>query len=93
MARMQYLGRQKTKLEKIQNPNPLDVTFSKSSDGFFKKTHEFSTVCGAEVDLIICFSPVGMVLNYGILNVVKLMEQFLRITLERVFPLLEHIES
>ncbi|KAK4493314.1 hypothetical protein RD792_017803 [Penstemon davidsonii] len=49
-------GRQKIIIEKIENANNLQVTFSKSRVGLLKKASELATLTGAEL-LVIFFSP------------------------------------
>ncbi|KAK4493442.1 hypothetical protein RD792_011531 [Penstemon davidsonii] len=51
-------GRQKINIEKIENENNLQVTFSKRRVGLFKKASELATLTGAEL-LVIFFSPSG----------------------------------
>ncbi|KAK4485279.1 hypothetical protein RD792_007911 [Penstemon davidsonii] len=51
-------GRQKINIEKIENENNLQVTFSKRRVGLFKKASELATLTGAEL-LVIFFSLSG----------------------------------
>ncbi|KAF5192234.1 Mads-box protein agl69 [Thalictrum thalictroides] len=51
-------GRQKIAMEKIEKPNSLHVTFSKRSNGIFKKATELATLCGAH-PFVLIFSPGG----------------------------------
>ncbi|KAK4360235.1 hypothetical protein RND71_019187 [Anisodus tanguticus] len=57
-------GRQKIAIEKIAKKKSLQVTFSKRRAGLFKKARELSTLCGAEVAVIV-ESPAGKVFSFG----------------------------
>ncbi|PIA65000.1 hypothetical protein AQUCO_00100458v1 [Aquilegia coerulea] len=51
-------GRKKIAIEKIMVPKSLHVTFSKRSNGIFKKATELATLCGAH-PFVLIFSPGG----------------------------------
>ncbi|XP_026419907.1 agamous-like MADS-box protein AGL61 [Papaver somniferum] len=52
------MGRQKIEIKRIEKEDARQVTFSKRRGGVFKKAHELSTLCGAEIAIIV-FSPAG----------------------------------
>ncbi|XP_065855051.1 agamous-like MADS-box protein AGL62 [Euphorbia lathyris] len=57
-------GRQKVEMVKMANENNLQVTFSKRRSGLFNKASELSTLCGAEIAVIV-FSPGKKVFSFG----------------------------
>ncbi|XP_061354609.1 agamous-like MADS-box protein AGL62 [Gastrolobium bilobum] len=69
-------GRRKVEMKKMMNESNLQVTFSKRRIGLFKKASELSTLCGAEVALII-FSPGDKVFSFGHPNVNALIHRYL----------------
>uniref|UniRef100_K9LW08 MADS11-like protein 2 n=1 Tax=Iris fulva TaxID=92176 RepID=K9LW08_9ASPA len=56
--------RERTQLSKIDNVTARQVTFSKRRGGIFKKAHELSILCDAEVGLVI-FSATGKLFEYA----------------------------
>lgn len=58
------MTRQKIEIKKIDNPTARQVTFSKRRRGLFKKAQELSTLCDAEVALIV-FSTTGKLFDYS----------------------------
>ncbi|WCJ43536.1 MADS-box transcription factor 16 [Euphorbia peplus] len=46
------MGRGKVMYKKIENPTSLQVTFSKRRSGIFKKAHELSVLCDAQISII-----------------------------------------
>ncbi|KAK9287436.1 hypothetical protein L1049_015857 [Liquidambar formosana] len=56
--------RKKIPIKKIVNTTARQVTFSKRRRGLFKKAHELSTLCDAEIALIV-FSAAGKVFDYA----------------------------
>ncbi|GFP86805.1 mads-box protein svp [Phtheirospermum japonicum] len=56
--------RQKIQIKKIDNLTARQVTFSKRRRGLFKKAHELSTLCDADVALIV-FSATGKLFDYS----------------------------
>lgn len=76
MTKKSSMGRQKIKIEKIQNKNHLQVTFSKRRSGLFKKASELSTLCGVEIAVIV-FSPAGKVFSFGHPNVELIIDRFI----------------
>ncbi|XP_024013315.1 agamous-like MADS-box protein AGL62 [Eutrema salsugineum] len=61
-------GRQKIEMVKIKNESNLQVTFSKRRSGLFKKASELSTLCGAEIAIIV-YSPGRKAFSFGHPNV------------------------
>ncbi|KAI3853483.1 hypothetical protein MKW92_026708 [Papaver armeniacum] len=57
-TRKPSMGRQKIEIKRIEKEDARQVTFSKRRGGVFKKAHELSTLCGAEIAIIV-FSPAG----------------------------------
>ncbi|KAL5075098.1 hypothetical protein RYX36_014082 [Vicia faba] len=49
-------GRQKIEIKKMRNESNLQVTFSRRHSGLFKKAIELSTLCDAQISLVV-FSP------------------------------------
>ncbi|KAI3959003.1 hypothetical protein MKX01_023679 [Papaver californicum] len=58
VARKPSMGRQKIEIKRIEKEDARQVTFSKRRGGVFKKAHELTTLCGAEIAIIV-FSPAG----------------------------------
>ncbi|XP_026396561.1 agamous-like MADS-box protein AGL61 [Papaver somniferum] len=58
VTRKPSIGRQKIEIKRIEKEDARQVTFSKRRGGVFKKAHELSTLCGAEIAIIV-FSPAG----------------------------------
>ncbi|GMP38902.1 hypothetical protein CsSME_00009973 [Camellia sinensis var. sinensis] len=56
--------RQRIQIKKIDNVTARQVTFSKRRRGLFKKAHELSTLCDAEIALIV-FSATGRLFEYA----------------------------
>ncbi|KAK6158552.1 hypothetical protein DH2020_005866 [Rehmannia glutinosa] len=56
MVGRQSRGRQRIPIQRIENQDDLYATFSKRRQGLYKKASELSTLCGADVGIII-FSP------------------------------------
>lgn len=75
MARKSSRGRQKIEMAKIQNPNSLQVTFSKRRSGLMKKAHELCTLTGAKIALIV-FSPANRVYSFGNPSVESIIQKF-----------------
>ncbi|CAN1836447.1 Agamous-like MADS-box protein AGL61 [Linum perenne] len=57
-------GRQKIEIKKVENDPHRHVTFSKRKNGLFKKATELSTLCGAQVAIIL-FSQQNKVFSCG----------------------------
>ncbi|XP_054810084.1 truncated transcription factor CAULIFLOWER A-like [Prosopis cineraria] len=58
------MGRGRVQLKRIENKINRQVTFSKRRNGLFKKAHEISVLCDAEVALIV-FSHKGKLFEYS----------------------------
>ncbi|KDP40987.1 hypothetical protein JCGZ_24986 [Jatropha curcas] len=58
------MTRQKIQIKKIDNKTARQVTFSKRRRGLFKKAYELSTLCDAEIALIV-FSGTGKLFEYA----------------------------
>ncbi|XP_057464559.1 MADS-box protein SVP-like isoform X1 [Actinidia eriantha] len=56
--------RQRIQIKKIDNVTARQVTFSKRRRGLFKKAQELSTLCDAEIALIV-FSATGRLFEYS----------------------------
>lgn len=61
-------GRQKVELKRIENGDARYVTFSKRKLSLFKKASELSTLCGAEIAVVV-FSPADRPYSIGLPNV------------------------
>ncbi|KAF7126513.1 hypothetical protein RHSIM_Rhsim11G0071300 [Rhododendron simsii] len=57
------MGRGKIEVKRIENNTSRQVTFSKRRAGLFKKTHELSVLCEAQIGLIV-FSTKGKLFEY-----------------------------
>ncbi|CAO2837613.1 unnamed protein product [Amaranthus hypochondriacus] len=69
------MGRRKIEMKKIENSSTRLVAFSKRRTGLFKKANEISTLCGAEVAIIV-FSPGGKAFSFGQPSVEKVLQQY-----------------
>ncbi|XVF67280.1 hypothetical protein PTKIN_Ptkin10aG0108100 [Pterospermum kingtungense] len=58
------MTRQKIQIKKIDNVAARQVTFSKRRRGLFKKAHELSTLCDADIALLV-FSATGKLFEYS----------------------------
>ncbi|XP_059448072.1 MADS-box protein JOINTLESS-like isoform X1 [Corylus avellana] len=58
------MTRRKIQIKKIDNTTARQVTFSKRRRGLFKKAMELSTLCDAEIALIV-FSSTGKLFHYA----------------------------
>ncbi|XP_021902582.1 agamous-like MADS-box protein AGL62, partial [Carica papaya] len=68
-------GRKKVEMVKMNNESNLQVTFSKRRAGLFKKASELSTLCGAEIAIIV-FSLGQKVFSFGHPCVEIVLERF-----------------
>ncbi|KAK4402177.1 Agamous-like MADS-box protein [Sesamum angolense] len=73
-------GRRKVDMVKIETETNLQVTFSKRRAGLFKKASELSTLCGAEIALLV-FSPGNKAHSFG----TPAWRQFLKGFLTKIF--------
>ncbi|CAA2989420.1 MADS-box SVP-like isoform X1 [Olea europaea subsp. europaea] len=69
--------RQKIQIKKIDNLTARQVTFSKRRRGVCKKAQELSTLCDAEVALIV-FSATGKLFHYSSSSMMQLIERHRR---------------
>ncbi|KAG2703897.1 hypothetical protein I3843_06G150400 [Carya illinoinensis] len=58
------MTRKKIQIKRIDNTTARQVTFSKRRRGLFKKALELSTLCDAEIGLIV-FSSTGKLFDYA----------------------------
>uniref|UniRef100_M1E017 Mads box protein n=2 Tax=Solanum tuberosum TaxID=4113 RepID=M1E017_SOLTU len=69
-------GRRRVEMARMQNQSNLQVTFSKRRDGVFKKATELSTLCGADV-VVVVFSPSNKPYSCGHPSVEFIINRFL----------------
>ncbi|CAN8269942.1 unnamed protein product [Cochlearia groenlandica] len=69
------MGRRKIKMEQVQDTNTKQVTFSKRRLGLFKKASELSTLCNAEVGIVV-FSPGNKPYSFGKPSFESIAERF-----------------
>ncbi|KAG6480534.1 hypothetical protein ZIOFF_057118 [Zingiber officinale] len=69
-------GRRKIEIKKIESEDARHVCFSKRKAGIFAKASDLSTLCGAEVAIVI-YSPVGNPYSFGSPSVEPLVDRFL----------------
>lgn len=74
-VRRKKMVRQKIEIKKIDNITARQVTFSKRRRGLFKKAHELSTLCDAEIALIV-FSATGKLFQYSSSSVSQVIERY-----------------
>ncbi|OWM63652.1 hypothetical protein CDL15_Pgr008195 [Punica granatum] len=58
------MTRKRTEIKKIDNLSARQVTFTKRRRGLIKKAHQLSTLCDAEIALII-FSSTGKLFEFS----------------------------
>ncbi|KAJ8768938.1 hypothetical protein K2173_023933 [Erythroxylum novogranatense] len=68
------MTRQKIQIKKIDSITARQVTFSKRRRGLFKKASELSTLCDAEIALIV-FSATGKLFEYSSSSVKQVIER------------------
>lgn len=66
--------RQKIQIRKIDNVASRQVTFSKRRRGLFKKATELSTLCDAEIALIV-FSSTGKLFQYSSSSMLQIIQR------------------
>ncbi|XP_004229572.1 agamous-like MADS-box protein AGL29 [Solanum lycopersicum] len=74
MRRPNY--RRRIQIVRIQNQTSRQATFSKRRFGLFKKASELSTLCGANVGIVV-YSPSNKVYSFGHPSVESIVERFL----------------
>lgn len=62
--RRRKMTRRKIQIKKIDSITARQVTFSKRRKGLFKKAQELSTLCDAEIALLV-FSSTGKLFDYA----------------------------
>jgi len=75
------MTRKKIEIKKIDNTTARQVTFSKRRRGLFKKACELSTLCDAEIALMV-FSATGKLFDYA-------SSRFLSFSFSHIFLLIE----
>nr|AAV65498.1 MPF1 [Physalis pubescens] len=83
--------RQKIQIKKIDNLTARQVTFSKRRRGLFKKAQELSTLCDADIGLIV-FSATGKLFEYSSSSMMQLIEKH-KMHSERDMDSLEQLQS
>ncbi|XP_050260238.1 MADS-box protein JOINTLESS-like [Quercus robur] len=68
------MTRRKIQIKKIDNRTARQVTFSKRRRGLFKKAFELSTLCDAEIGLMV-FSATGRLFEYASSSMQQLIEK------------------
>ncbi|PQQ11062.1 SVP-like protein [Prunus yedoensis var. nudiflora] len=68
------MTRRKIQIKKIDNTTARQVTFSKRRRGLFKKAQELSTLCDAEIALVV-FSATGKLFEYTSSSVQQVIER------------------
>ncbi|KAG1341860.1 agamous-like MADS-box protein AGL29 [Cocos nucifera] len=76
MARRTSHGRRKIEIKKIEDEQTRQVTFSKRRSGLFKKASELSTLCGAQVGILV-YSPGGRPYSFGQPGFMEVSDRFL----------------
>ncbi|XP_024020325.1 MADS-box protein AGL24 isoform X1 [Morus notabilis] len=69
------MTRQKIEIKKIDNITARQVTFSKRRRGLFKKALELSTLCDAEIALLV-FSATGKLFEYSSSSMQQVIERY-----------------
>ncbi|KAK7858767.1 mads-box protein defh21 [Quercus suber] len=57
------MGRRRVSISRIENRTTRQVTFAKRRVGLFKKTHELSVLCDAQIGIMV-FSSSGKLYEY-----------------------------
>lgn len=76
MEGKQTRGRQKIEMKRIENEDDRHITFSKRKSGIYKKASELTTLCGAEVGVVI-FSPSGKPFSFAHPSIDSISNRFL----------------
>ncbi|XP_054777297.1 MADS-box protein JOINTLESS-like [Prosopis cineraria] len=95
------MTRRKIQIKKIDSVTARQVAFSKRRKGLFKKAHELSTLCDAEIALLV-FSSTGKLFDYASSSIQQAIEGMINIqpfkyklqgcTLEELQTLEERLE-
>ncbi|KAH7568599.1 hypothetical protein ACOSP7_011604 [Xanthoceras sorbifolium] len=70
------MGRRKIEMKMVRDPNSRQVTFSKRRNGLFKKANELTTLCAAQVAIVV-FSPGGKPFSFGHPSVEAVSQRFM----------------
>ncbi|EEF39722.1 mads box protein, putative [Ricinus communis] len=92
MSKLTGKGRQRIEMVKISKESNRLVTFSKRRYGVFKKASELSTLCGAEISIIV-FSPGKRAFSFGNPSVETVVDCFLSNKPPRISGSLQLIEA
>ncbi|XP_048231864.1 agamous-like MADS-box protein AGL62 [Ricinus communis] len=92
MSKLTGKGRQRIEMVKISKESNRLVTFSKRRYGVFKKASELSTLCGAEISIIV-FSPGKRAFSFGNPSVETVVDRFLSNKPPRISGSLQLIEA
>ncbi|XP_073144404.1 MADS-box protein AGL24-like isoform X1 [Henckelia pumila] len=74
--------RQKIEIKRIDNLTARQVTFSKRRRGLFKKAQELSTLCDAELGLIV-FSATGKLFSFSSSSMTHLLQRHKRLLTDK----------
>ncbi|CAH8392769.1 unnamed protein product [Eruca vesicaria subsp. sativa] len=77
--------RGKIEIKKIENVTSRQVTFSKRRSGLFKKAHELSVLCDAQVAAIV-FSQNGRLYEFSSSEMEKTIERYGKFSNEYIMP-------
>ncbi|XP_054777959.1 MADS-box protein JOINTLESS-like [Prosopis cineraria] len=69
------MTRRKIQIKKIDSVTARQVTFSKRRKGLFKKAHELSTLCDAEIAFLV-FSSTGKLYDYASSSIQQVIERY-----------------
>ena len=76
MEKKQTKGLQKIEMKRIPKEEDRLITFSKRRFGIYNKASELSTLCGAEVGVLV-FSPAGKAFSFGQPSIEKITNKVL----------------
>ncbi|KAJ0078135.1 hypothetical protein Patl1_37135 [Pistacia atlantica] len=80
------MTRQKIEIKKIVNPSARQVTFSKRRRGLFKKAQELSTLCDAEIAVMV-FSTTGKLFEYSSSSMKQIIERYNNVQSQRLYKI------
>ncbi|KAL5075061.1 hypothetical protein RYX36_014045 [Vicia faba] len=85
-------GSQKIEMKKMSNESNLQVTFSRQRSRLFKKASELSTLCDAQIALVV-FSPSEKVFSFGHPNIDTVIDRYLSRVPPQNNDIMEFIEA
>ncbi|KAL5075064.1 hypothetical protein RYX36_014048 [Vicia faba] len=85
-------GSQKIEMKKMSNESNLQVTFLRRRSGLFKKANELSTLCDAQIALVV-FSPSEKVFSFGNPNIDTVIYRYLSRVPPQNNDIMEFIEA